>query len=81
MSAMVLFRLEQALGSVVLENNSAIDEQIGDIADAIRARGLIKRPDRGCKKFCVNGHLAGNCLTSKRSEHDRSKEGTIARLN
>ena len=26
----------------------------------------------GCKKFCVNGHLAGNCLTSKRSEHDLS---------
>jgi len=33
---------------------------------------------RGCKKFCVNGHLAGNCLTSKRSEHDRSKESSNA---
>ena len=35
---------------------------------------LIDSMGRGCKKFCVNGHLAGNCLTSTRSEHDRSKE-------
>lgn len=33
----------------------------------------------GCKKFCVNGHLAGNCLTLRRSEHDRNTESTIAR--
>ena len=33
---------------------------------------------RGCKNFCVNGHLAGNCLTLKRSEHDRSTKSTIA---
>ena len=33
---------------------------------------------RGCKKFCVNGHLAGNCLISRRSEDDRSKESSIA---
>ena len=36
---------------------------------------------RGCKNFCVNGHLAGNCLTSRRSDHDRSKESTISRPN
>lgn len=45
MSAMVLFRLEQALGSVVLEKNPAIDEQIQDIANAIRAREVTRRPD------------------------------------
>ncbi|MDX8398669.1 MAG: SLATT domain-containing protein, partial [Gallionellaceae bacterium] len=38
-------------------------------------------PDRGCKKFCVNGHLAGNCLTSKGSEYDRSKKSSIAGFN
>lgn len=27
---------------------------------------------RGCKKFCVNGHLAGNCRPSRRYD-DRSK--------
>src|SRR3989338_9413563 len=42
-------------------------------------RGEFIRPNNGgCKNFCVNGHLAGNCLTSRRSEHDRSKESPIA---
>lgn len=45
MSAMVLFRLEQELGSVVLEKNPAIDEQIQDIANAISAREITKRPN------------------------------------
>jgi hypothetical protein len=27
----------------------------------------------GCKNFCVNGHLAGNCRAT-RSDDDRSKE-------
>ncbi len=34
---------------------------------------------RRCRKFCVNGHLAGNCLTLRRSEHDRIAESAIAR--
>ena len=29
--------------------------------------------ERGCKKFCVNGHLAGNCRHFERSSNDRSK--------
>ena len=27
----------------------------------------------GCKNFCVNGHLAGNCRHFERSSNDRSK--------
>jgi len=29
-----------------------------------------------CKKFCVNGHLAGNCRHFERSRNDRSKSTT-----
>src|ERR1017187_4281047 len=37
---------------------------------------------RGCKKFCVNGQLAGNCLTSRRNEDSRNKEeSNIAGFN
>lgn len=45
MSAMVLFRLEQALANVVIAKNPDIDEQIQDIADEIRARERVKRAD------------------------------------
>jgi uncharacterized membrane protein YqhA len=32
----------------------------------------MKKPDwRGCKKFCVNGYLAGNCLPSRKKRNDR----------
>ena len=41
--------------------------------------GVDSQTGRGCNKFCVNGHLAGNCLTLRRSEHDRNTESTIAR--
>ena len=30
----------------------------------------------GCKKFCVNGHLVGNCHYFERSWNDRSKSTT-----
>jgi DNA-binding transcriptional ArsR family regulator len=30
----------------------------------------------GCKKFCVNGHLAGNCRHFEMSRNDRSKSLT-----
>ncbi|MHB1117413.1 hypothetical protein [Sideroxydans sp.] len=30
----------------------------------------------GCKNFCVNGHLAGNCRHFERSSNDRSKSTT-----
>ncbi|MDD4979142.1 MAG: hypothetical protein PHI29_10970 [Gallionella sp.] len=43
-SAMVLFRLEQALGNVVIERNPEIDEQIHDIAESISERVSLKRP-------------------------------------
>ncbi|MDD5057698.1 MAG: hypothetical protein PHQ60_07480 [Sideroxydans sp.] len=44
MSAMVLFRLEQALGSVVQSRNPNIDDHIRDIADSIIQRESLKRP-------------------------------------
>ena len=33
----------------------------------------------GCKNFCVNGYLAGNCR-APRSEDDRSKESCTERI-
>ena len=45
MSAMVLFRLEQLLGNVILDKAPSIDAQIGDIANSITARMETKRPD------------------------------------
>lgn len=45
MSAMILFKFEQSLGSIVLEKNPVIDEQIGDIANSIRDREISKRPN------------------------------------
>ena len=38
----------------------------------------VVRADGGCKRFCVNGQLAANCLTLKRSEYDRSNETSPA---
>ena len=35
--------------------------------------------NRGCKNFCVNGYLAGNCR-APRSEDDRSKESRTERV-
>ena len=36
-------------------------------------RVIVLRMNRGCKNFCVNGQLAGNCRAT-RSDDDRSKE-------
>ncbi|MFA6064169.1 MAG: hypothetical protein WC736_16385, partial [Gallionella sp.] len=37
---------------------------------------FIGSSGRGCKKFCVNGHLVGNCRHFERSCNDRSKSIT-----
>ena len=46
-----------------------------------RPRRMLNITRGGCKKFCVNGHLAGNCHNFERSEYDRSKESPIPRFN
>ncbi|MBI1175146.1 MAG: HlyD family type I secretion periplasmic adaptor subunit [Sideroxydans sp.] len=38
--------------------------------------GFIHTGERGCKNFCVNGHLAGNCRNIVRSRNDRIKSTT-----
>jgi hypothetical protein len=35
----------------------------------------------GCKNFCVNGHLAGNCRPYERSRNDRSKTPPAGRAD
>jgi hypothetical protein len=45
--------------------------------DRLRVRKDI---DGGCKKFCVNGHFAGNC-TIARSNDDRREEAPASRIN
>ena len=60
------WRLQLERGAVAL--NVELAKIVGDIVVFDDARSF-----RGCKNFCVNGHLAGNCRIA-RNDDDRSEE-------
>jgi hypothetical protein len=48
--------------------------QLGNFVQKLSAQGLTPTTIRGCKNFCVNGQLAGNCCTPMEMQNNDRHE-------
>ena len=65
-----------AMGEIQAALGKGDFDRAADIAEQRIGMNSLQTHGGGCKNFCVNGHLAGNCRHFERSSNDRSKSTT-----